>query len=153
MRTTMIIGLILLVLGVAALGAIVGLGGVYLNLKGREEEGIVAVEEAEAIRGALVRGLSGLSDPEWMAIGARIDRQLASRQRTRYVAISCGRTARRWSRRMGQNTSTAASTITARMISAAPGRTRPVRAIKRTPKPARTATMASDIGFELTGVA
>ena len=41
-----------------------GLGGVYLNLKGREEEGIVDAEEAEAIRGALVRGLSGLIDAE-----------------------------------------------------------------------------------------
>ena len=42
----------------------VGLGGVYLNLKGREEQGIVAADQAEATRSALLSGLSGLTDPE-----------------------------------------------------------------------------------------
>jgi predicted AlkP superfamily phosphohydrolase/phosphomutase len=42
----------------------VGLGGIYLNLKGREEQGIVSAEEGEAIKAALARGLSGLPDPE-----------------------------------------------------------------------------------------
>jgi predicted AlkP superfamily phosphohydrolase/phosphomutase len=41
-----------------------GLGGIYLNLKGREEAGIVTAEQAQAARADLVRGLSGLSDPE-----------------------------------------------------------------------------------------
>ena len=42
----------------------VGLGGIYLNVKGREEQGIVPAEEAEAINAALVQGLTGLVDPE-----------------------------------------------------------------------------------------
>ena len=42
----------------------VGLGGIYLNFKGREEQGIVPVDEAEAIKAALVQGLTGLRDPE-----------------------------------------------------------------------------------------
>jgi predicted AlkP superfamily phosphohydrolase/phosphomutase len=42
----------------------VGLGGIYLNLKGREEQGIVAEDEAEVTKAALVQGLSGLPDPE-----------------------------------------------------------------------------------------
>jgi predicted AlkP superfamily phosphohydrolase/phosphomutase len=42
----------------------VGLGGIYLNKKGREEQGIVPVEEAEAVKAALVEGLSGLPDQE-----------------------------------------------------------------------------------------
>ena len=41
-----------------------GLGGIYINQKGREEQGIVAPEEAEGIKAALARGLSGLLDPE-----------------------------------------------------------------------------------------
>jgi predicted AlkP superfamily phosphohydrolase/phosphomutase len=42
----------------------VGLGGIYLNIKGREEHGIVASDDAEAIKSALVQGLTGLRDPE-----------------------------------------------------------------------------------------
>ena len=42
----------------------VGLGGIYLNIKGREEHGIVPSDQAEAIKAALVQGLTGLSDPE-----------------------------------------------------------------------------------------
>src|SRR4029077_4126755 len=32
-----------------------GLGGIYLNLKGREEQGIVLADEAEAVKADLVR--------------------------------------------------------------------------------------------------
>jgi predicted AlkP superfamily phosphohydrolase/phosphomutase len=42
----------------------VGLGGIYLNLKGREREGVVEEgAEAERVRNAIVSGLSGISDP------------------------------------------------------------------------------------------
>jgi predicted AlkP superfamily phosphohydrolase/phosphomutase len=41
-----------------------GLGGIYLNLKGREEQGIVTTEEGEALKVVLARELSGLPDPE-----------------------------------------------------------------------------------------
>ncbi len=40
-----------------------GLGGVYLNVKGREEKGIVDPTEAEALKAAIAGGLSGLADP------------------------------------------------------------------------------------------
>ncbi len=42
----------------------VGLSGLYLNLQGREEQGIVPPEEAEAMKAALARGLTGLADPQ-----------------------------------------------------------------------------------------
>ena len=42
----------------------VGLGGIYLNSKGREEQGIVASTDAEAIKVALVQGLTALTDQE-----------------------------------------------------------------------------------------
>jgi predicted AlkP superfamily phosphohydrolase/phosphomutase len=42
-----------------------GLGGVYLNLKGREAQGIVEPgKDAAALRAELVRKLTGLEDPE-----------------------------------------------------------------------------------------
>jgi predicted AlkP superfamily phosphohydrolase/phosphomutase len=41
-----------------------GLGGIYLNLKGREEKGIVAAGEAKAIKAAIIKELTGLVDPE-----------------------------------------------------------------------------------------
>src|SRR5262249_7143063 len=41
-----------------------GLSGLYLNLQGREEQGIVRPEEVEGTPAALVRGLTGLADPE-----------------------------------------------------------------------------------------
>jgi predicted AlkP superfamily phosphohydrolase/phosphomutase len=41
----------------------VGLGGIYLNLKGREEKGIVDGGEAESLKAAISRGLGGLGDP------------------------------------------------------------------------------------------
>ena len=40
-----------------------GLGGVYLNLKGREEQGIVEASDAEALKVAIAQGLTGLPDP------------------------------------------------------------------------------------------
>ena len=40
----------------------VGLGGIYLNLKGREEQGIVPSADAEAIKTALVQRLTALPD-------------------------------------------------------------------------------------------
>lgn len=40
-----------------------GLGGIYLNLQGREGQGVVQPGEAEALKGAIVRGLTGLRDP------------------------------------------------------------------------------------------
>jgi predicted AlkP superfamily phosphohydrolase/phosphomutase len=40
-----------------------GLSGIYLNIKGREEQGIVPPEDAEAVKAALARGLTRLSDP------------------------------------------------------------------------------------------
>jgi predicted AlkP superfamily phosphohydrolase/phosphomutase len=40
-----------------------GLGGIYLNLEGREGRGIVRAVEAEAVKAEIARGLSGLRDP------------------------------------------------------------------------------------------
>ena len=41
-----------------------GMGGIYLNLQGREAQGIVGGDEAAALRDAIVQGLTGLPDPE-----------------------------------------------------------------------------------------
>jgi predicted AlkP superfamily phosphohydrolase/phosphomutase len=40
-----------------------GLSGIYLNIKGREEQGIVLPDEADCLKDALVGGLTGLPDP------------------------------------------------------------------------------------------
>ena len=48
-----------------------GLGGIYLNLKGREREGAVAPEEAESLRRAIAQGLQGLTDDERGAVAVR----------------------------------------------------------------------------------
>jgi predicted AlkP superfamily phosphohydrolase/phosphomutase len=40
-----------------------GLGGIYLNLAGREGQGIVRPDEAEALKASIARGLNGLADP------------------------------------------------------------------------------------------
>ena len=40
-----------------------GLSGIYLNLKGREEQGIVFPDDADSVKEALVEGLTGLVDP------------------------------------------------------------------------------------------
>jgi len=45
-----------------------GLGGVYLNLRGREAQGIVAPEQADAMRRELAAKLSGLCDGGVVAI-------------------------------------------------------------------------------------
>jgi predicted AlkP superfamily phosphohydrolase/phosphomutase len=50
----------------------VGLGGIYLNKKGREREGIVEEgTEAERVRSAIQNGMSGLIDPEAQASAVR----------------------------------------------------------------------------------
>jgi predicted AlkP superfamily phosphohydrolase/phosphomutase len=41
-----------------------GLGGIYLNLRDREGNGIVSTDEAEAIKSDIARGLADLRDPE-----------------------------------------------------------------------------------------
>jgi predicted AlkP superfamily phosphohydrolase/phosphomutase len=46
-----------------------GLNGLYLNLKGRERQGIVAPKEAEGLRAELRSKLEGLSDPSSGRIG------------------------------------------------------------------------------------
>ena len=46
-----------------------GLNGLYLNLKGRERQGIVAPEEADALRAELRSKLEGLTDPSTGRIG------------------------------------------------------------------------------------
>ncbi len=40
-----------------------GLGGIYLNLQGREAEGTVTAEESATLKAAIADGLSGLCDP------------------------------------------------------------------------------------------
>jgi predicted AlkP superfamily phosphohydrolase/phosphomutase len=40
----------------------VGLGSLYLNLKGREEKGIVDSADAERLKAAIIKGLSGMPD-------------------------------------------------------------------------------------------
>jgi predicted AlkP superfamily phosphohydrolase/phosphomutase len=41
-----------------------GLSGIYLNLKGREQEGLVFRDDAELVKEALVERLTGLVDPQ-----------------------------------------------------------------------------------------
>ncbi len=45
-----------------------GLGGLYLNLRGREAQGIVEPEDADALKAELIEKLSGLKDDETVAI-------------------------------------------------------------------------------------
>ena len=46
-----------------------GLGGIYLNKKGRERDGILGEDgEAERVRAAIIGGLSGLADPKAGAV-------------------------------------------------------------------------------------
>jgi predicted AlkP superfamily phosphohydrolase/phosphomutase len=42
----------------------VGLSGIYLNIEGREEQGIVAPQDVETVKAFLANGLSALTDPE-----------------------------------------------------------------------------------------
>jgi predicted AlkP superfamily phosphohydrolase/phosphomutase len=48
-----------------------GLSGLYLNIRGREGRGTVAPEEAEGLKAAIARDLSGLKDPERGAVAVR----------------------------------------------------------------------------------
>lgn len=48
-----------------------GLGGIFLNRKGREANGILTEEEAETVREGIVSGLTGLVDPECEAVAVR----------------------------------------------------------------------------------
>jgi len=48
-----------------------GLGGIYLNLEGREARGCVAAADAESVRSAIIGGLTGLGDPEREALAVR----------------------------------------------------------------------------------
>lgn len=48
-----------------------GLGGIYLNLKGREREGAVADDEAEGLKAAIAKGLTGLHDDERGTLAVR----------------------------------------------------------------------------------
>lgn len=48
-----------------------GLGGIYLNLQGREEKGIVPADAAEGVKAAIARGLTGLRDPGRDAVAVR----------------------------------------------------------------------------------
>ncbi len=41
-----------------------GLGGIYLNAKGREQRGIITQEEAEGLKLSIAEGLAGIVDPE-----------------------------------------------------------------------------------------
>ncbi len=41
-----------------------GLSGLYVNLQGREDQGIVAPEDADALKVQIAEGLVGLTDPE-----------------------------------------------------------------------------------------
>ena len=41
----------------------VGLGGIYLNLRGREARGIVSPEDIESLESGIIRSLSSLKDP------------------------------------------------------------------------------------------
>ena len=48
-----------------------GLGSIYLNLKGREEKGTVNPEAADAAKAAIVKGLTGLADVEREKVAIR----------------------------------------------------------------------------------
>jgi predicted AlkP superfamily phosphohydrolase/phosphomutase len=48
-----------------------GLSGVYLNVKGREERGIVEPEKAASLQSAIARSLSGLGDPDRDSVAIR----------------------------------------------------------------------------------
>ena len=48
-----------------------GLGGIYLNLRGREAEGVVAATEVEQVKAAIKHGLTGQVDPERATLAIR----------------------------------------------------------------------------------
>ena len=49
----------------------IGLSGLYLNLRGREGEGVVSPDEAEGVANTIIRGLSGLVDGERGGVAVR----------------------------------------------------------------------------------
>lgn len=54
-----------------------GLGGIYLNLKGREEKGIVEASEAQSLKSAIADGLTNLTD---LALGKAAISSVATRE-------------------------------------------------------------------------
>jgi predicted AlkP superfamily phosphohydrolase/phosphomutase len=48
-----------------------GLGSIYLNLHGRERDGTIAPDDADAVAAEISRGLSGLIDPERGGVAIR----------------------------------------------------------------------------------
>ena len=49
----------------------VGLGGIYLNRKGRERQGIVSSDEAASIKASIIKGLAGIKDPAYGSVAIR----------------------------------------------------------------------------------
>ncbi len=54
-----------------------GLSGIYLNIKSREEQGIVDPSEVEALKSTIAKGLTGLPDP---GLGKAAVRSVATRE-------------------------------------------------------------------------
>lgn len=86
----------------------VGLGGIYLNLQGREAKGIVAADEAEAIKRTIAEAMTGLVDPATGAVGVRevLTREQAYRgpfaAESPDLLVHCGRGYRvSWSTSLG----------------------------------------------------
>ncbi len=48
-----------------------GLGGIYLNLQGREGQGVVSADEAEGLKAEIARNLTGLVDPQSNTVAVR----------------------------------------------------------------------------------
>jgi predicted AlkP superfamily phosphohydrolase/phosphomutase len=63
-----------------------GLGGIYLNLRGREGRGTVDPGEAEALKAAIAEGLTGLRDPATGAVAVRSVRTREQLYRGPYVS-------------------------------------------------------------------
>lgn len=63
----------------------VGLGGIYLNLQGREASGIVPTIEAENLKASIARALTGLADPQGGALAVRGVRSREELYRGPYV--------------------------------------------------------------------
>jgi predicted AlkP superfamily phosphohydrolase/phosphomutase len=62
-----------------------GLGGIYLNLKGREGQGIVTLAEAESVKTQIIDGLTGLIDPIRAQIAIRNVRKREQAYKGDYV--------------------------------------------------------------------
>jgi predicted AlkP superfamily phosphohydrolase/phosphomutase len=86
----------------------VGLGGIYLNLRGREAQGIVVPEDAESLKQAIARSLSGQTDPETGEVAVRdvLPREIAYHgpyvTESPDLVVHCGRGYRvSWSTSLG----------------------------------------------------